>query len=128
MTTAWQILQQEWKLPTSDAQVLTVLLTETPVALRGEEAMAPLSKLLPAGPQIKRPGHQLRAANNRAGLVGLLRKSWQVEFPDDRFIGFSFVSSFMFVDDSQFMRYQLSPGLIATLKGIKQQYGLTNLV
>lgn len=89
--------------------------------------MVPLSKLLPAGAP-KSPGHQLRAASDRAGLVELLHKSWLVEFPDDGFIGFSFVSSFMFVDESQFMRYQLSPGLISTLKGIKQQYRLNDLV
>jgi hypothetical protein len=128
MTTAWQILQQEWKLSAPDARILTMLLTETPVALRGEEAMVPLSKLLPGSPRPLRAGHQLRTDSEKSELSGLLQKSWTVEFPEERFIGFPFVCSFMFVNDSQFMRYTLSSGLISTLKALKHLYSLDHLV
>jgi len=130
-TTAWRLLLQDWKLSPDDARVLTTLLTDTPVALRNQEALVPLSKLLPAGrPSLSAQDH-IRAISvaqpQQAALFKLLSASWPIQFADGRIAALPVLSMFTLVSDSEFLRYQLNPAFVAVLHEIKEKFQLDAL-
>ncbi|WP_055334810.1 hypothetical protein [Ralstonia solanacearum] len=131
-TTAWRILQEEMRITPDEARVLTALLTGNPVALLGHEALVPLSSLLLEIPKgatssIDQQRREDRVKKQRHDFFCFLQKMWTVESPDGLIRGFMFVTDFVLVDDSNFLRYRINQDVLRMLEAIKRAYDLEAL-
>ncbi len=52
---------------------------------------------------------------------------WTVESPDGLIRGFMFVTDFVLVDDSNFLRYRINQDVLRLLEAIKRAYDLEAL-